>query len=126
MYKIIFRDGETYWGGNPENSNWGNIPNKPISELHYDYLGKKIYLKNYESYNHLIKHAFRIDNQKQFITEIIIMALEKNMVKRIIFDLINRKILVDNVPVNREYNNKPISGWKIGLYNLIPEFKISP
>jgi len=125
MYRIIFDDESIFEGGNPENSNWNNMPNKPIVGLYYNYLGKQINLKNYESYNHLIKYVFRMDNQQKVVAAVIIMGLEKyGRVKRFIFDLIKKQLIVDEVPLNQEYNNKPVSGWKIGITSKNPIYKI--
>jgi len=124
MYTIKFEDGELFLGGNPANSNWTHMPNKPIAELHYDLLGKKIKLSGYEAYNHLVKNAFMIATQQQIITAIIIMARQSNVVKRFIYDLIKNKLIIDEVPFGNEYNNKPTSGWKKGLNTLKSKFKI--
>ena len=125
MYKIFFADGTEFIGGEPDNSKWNEIPDKPIAELHYNFLGKQIILKGYESYNHIIKHAFLIDSQQQVIVAVIIMVLDVRMVKRFIFDLIKKELITDTTLYGREYNNKPVSGWKQGLLNYNPTYKIS-
>ena len=125
MYKIVFEDCTEFIGGEPDNSKWNEIPDKPIAELHYNFLGKEITLIGYEAYNHIIKHAFLIDSQQQAIVAVIIMVLEMGMVKRIIFDLIKKELIYDTVLYGREYNNKPTSGWKVGLKNAKSEFKIN-
>lgn len=125
MYKIIFNDNSTFVGGEPDNSKWNSMPNKPIKELHYDLLGKKIVLKNYEAYNHLIKSAFILSSQQQVIVAIIIMVKINTSVKKFIFDLIENKLFLDDVIFGMEYNNKPTSGWKVGLSNSKYEFKIN-
>ena len=125
MYNIVFEDGYIFDGGTPENSNWNCcMPNTPISELHYDYLNKKIILKGYEAYNHLVKYAYVISSQQQVITAIIIMAKKEGMVDRFIYDLIKNELIVDKLPYGQEYNNKPTSGWKVGVINEINNYKI--
>ena len=123
MYKVIFEDGTVFNGGEPENSRWNEIPNKPIAEIEY-WLGKHIHLKNYEAYNHLTKYAFRVDNQQQSVVAVIILDKILNIVQRFCFDLIKRELIIDEVPFGIEYNNKPASGWKTGLSNLKTEYKI--
>jgi len=125
MYKIIFEDKTEFMGGDPENSQWNDIPNKPITELQYSFGGKTIYLKNYEAYNHQLKLGFLpFNNQKTIILSIIIMVLEKGNVGRIIFDFPNKRIIKDIVPFGKEYNNRPASGWKAGLINKNPTCQI--
>jgi hypothetical protein len=121
MYTIIFKDRTEFHGGEPSESRWNEIPDKPIAELYYDLAGKKIYLKNYEAYNHLTKYAFHVDSQQQIVVAVIIMGLDNKKVKRFIFDFIQKKLIVDEVPINQEYNNKPASRWKAGLKNYLPE-----
>jgi hypothetical protein len=126
MYKIIFEDGTEFLGGEPDNSKWNEIPiAKNIAELHYDLCGKQIILKGYEAYNHIVKHAFLIDSQQQAIVAVIIIVLELGIVKRFIFDLIKNELITDNILYGQEYNNKPTSGWKVGLKNIKSEFKIN-
>ena len=121
MYKIIFDDKTEFIGGEPDNSKWNDMPNKPIVELQYTFGGKTIYLKNYEAYNHQIKLGFLpFNNQKTIILAIIIMVLEKGNVGRIIFDFPNKRIIKDIIPFGQEYNNKPASGWKRGIIEGTP------
>lgn len=124
MYKIIYQDGDIFNGGTADNSLWNQMPNKPIAELHYEYLGKSIVLKNYEAYNHLTKYMFVVSSQQQCVAAVIIMALKAGKIKRFIYDLRNNELLIDEVLSEKEYNNKPASGWKAGLHNLNVEFKI--
>lgn len=124
MYNVVLEDGYIFDGGEPGDSHWNSIPNKPITELHYDFLGKKIKLSGYEAYNHIVKYAYIISSQQQVITAIIIMAKELGIVKRFIYDLIKNELITDEVPYGQEYNNKPTSGWKVGLINLKSKFKI--
>lgn len=125
MYTIIFEDKTEFHGGEPSNSKWNEIPDKPIAELLYNFSGKKIYLKNYESYNHLTKYAFHVESKQQIIVAVIIMVKELGVVKRITFDLINQQLITDVVPYGNEYNNKPASGWKAGLIGLKQIYKIN-
>lgn len=125
MYKIIFVDGTEFNGGNPENSEWNKIPDKPIAELYYDYLGKQIHLQNYEAYNHLLKHAFNINTQQSVIVAVLLLVKEHDIVQRFIYDLIRNELIVDKVTYGQEYNNKPALGWKAGLDNLKTDYEIN-
>jgi hypothetical protein len=118
MYTIVFEDRTKFIGGEPNNSKWNDIPNKPIAKLQYSFGGKTIILEGYEAYNHIIKVGFlTLNPQKPIILAVIIMALEKNKVNRIIFDFTKQKIFEDIVDFGKEYNNKSVSGWKLGITN---------
>lgn len=120
----MYQDGTIFKGGTPEDSKWNEMPNKLIAELHYNYLGKQIYLKNYEAYNHQVKIGYLAFNPQQMIIAVIIMGLAQGIIKRFVFDLIKNKLFIDEVPLNQEYNNKPTSEWKSGISSKNPTYKI--
>jgi hypothetical protein len=124
MYSLEFVDGSIFVGGNPDNSKWGNIPNKLIKELQYDYLGKEITLTNFEAYNHLVKYTYMLATQEQVMTGVIIMVKEFDIVTRFCYDLIKNELIVDKIEYGKEYNNKPASGWRAGLMGEKTKFKI--
>lgn len=122
MYKIIFEDSTEFQGGIPINSKWNNMPDKPIQSIEYSLLNKKIILTNYEAYNHLVERAtiFLNNEQKEIIAKVILMAKKDNLVYLVIFDFIKNDVYLQNVEFEKEYYNKPTSGWKLGLANKKP------
>lgn len=120
MYKLTFIDGELFIGGNPENSLWNNIPNKSIKSLECWNDQFSFKLENYEAYNHIVEHTFNINTSTVKITRLIIMGKNKNIVFKIILNLIRPHFLMQNSNYGEEYNNKPTSGWKVGIKNGCP------
>jgi hypothetical protein len=124
-YIIQFCDGEIWKGGNIDNSHWNEMPNKNIAGITF-YLGdKKIELKNYSSYNLLIVHAFNLVSKQNTIIKVILMAEENKKVNKFEFDLIHNILHYSIGELNKEFNNKPTTGWKTGIISFSPTYKIS-
>lgn len=124
MYKILFVDGESWEGGKPENSKWNEMPNKPISELQYYICNKTIILKGYEAYNHLFHRPYFLLTKEVITTQVIIMGLYKNNVTRFIIDFKKNTFYRDEVSMGIEWKDSKVTGWKKGIDNLIPSYKI--
>jgi len=126
MYRIIFNDGDIWLGSEPEQSNWKQMPNKPIKKIEYTLFNKKAIFEGYESYNHLVERTcFIFNNNKEKINKVFLMARKKDSVYCFVFDLFAKEVYPSTYIFGKEYYGKPTSGWKEGLkdsstyYNLI-------
>lgn len=124
-YTIIFTDNSVFKGGDINNSLWNTMPNKPILKLIYKILDKTITLENYESYNHLVEHISFLQNNKKMITKVILMVKKGNDVMKLICDLTKNKIYPDVAVIGKEYQGKPVTGWKLGIKNKQPKTTIN-
>ena len=124
MYKIYFIDGTTFVDKNDiTNSKWDNIPNKLIKRIDYELYGIKLKLDNFESYNHLIKHANVIIGRKfNGVVEVIMLAKQGENIRRFVYNLINSEFKEEIVNIDFQ----PSSGWKEGIKGKIPTYKINP
>jgi len=119
MYKTFFEDNTEFIGGNPENSLWNKMPDKPIKKIEYSLLNHTAIFENYESYNHLAeKVEFILTNKKCRITKVLLMAKKNDIVYIFIFDLFLKKVYQDSYTFGKEYCGKSTTGWKKGLENL--------
>ena len=124
MYKIIFEDNTIFQGGNPENSLWNKIPNKPIKKIVYKYKGKTITLEGYSSYCHIVKRGSALIGNFSGILEVMLMARTKKESQIYIWDLKNFMFYTATTKIDKEYNGNKVSGWKLGLSILKPTFEI--
>lgn len=126
MYKIIFIDDTIFEGGrNLLNSQWNDIPDKPIKQLVYNLFGKTIFLENFESYNHLVERLNVIFGNFPYpIISVTLMGLTKGKIKKFVFDLIKKELKIIEVIEGREFKGMPSTGWKIGIPNQNPTYKI--
>lgn len=116
LYVLKSIDGKIFEGGNLQNSKWALIPNNfIISEIEYKFRGRKIFLKGYSAYNHIIVRAKAINSNYDSISEILLCAKKGEKVLRITFDLIKNKIKEDCIDFGKEYMNRPHMGWKRGI-----------
>lgn len=123
MYTITFTDGEIFIGGGPENSLWNSMPNKSIKSIRYTIPLHYIFqLTDYEAYNHIVEHTLDINNSRNMITKLIVMGKSQNKVTKVVFDFKFRKLFVQTSTFGEEYQNKPTSGWKVGLENGQPSY----
>lgn len=118
MYKIKFIDGTVYTGGSPENSLWNKMPNKPIKSLTYNIFGKTIIMENYECYNHVVFKFGGVFGKTTGVNKIMLMVKQKNEVLIVNIDCIKKKITYKTACFGKEFNGKPIGGWKKGLDGL--------
>jgi hypothetical protein len=115
MYKIIFIDRSEWMGGEPNNSLWNSMPNKPIKEIKYSLFNQSFILNNYDAYNHLAERTSTLDGQ-QSITKVFLMGKKGNRVDIIVFDLQKKQIYKQTKEFEKEYYGNPTSGWKQGIY----------
>jgi hypothetical protein len=119
LFSIIYADGTVFKGGTLLNSGWNEI-NKPIKELCYHFPTETLILSDYEKYNHIIVHRRKL--QMNWISHIIILAKKDNMLFRFIYVTKKNKLHADKTVYSENFNGRPISGWKIGMNNLMPQF----
>ena len=125
-YKIQFIDDTWFSGGDyRKDSKWNEIPDKKIKQLVYIVGRKKITLSGFKAYNHIIEKTRLILKGREMITKVMIMALYKDTVYRLIFDLNKRKFSQDLIKLGREYNEKPTTGWKKGTDNTKPKVVVT-
>lgn len=125
MYKVMFVDNTIFNGGNPENSLWNNMPNKPIKKIEYTLLGHTVTFEGYESYNHLKEKAqFLLQNNEIRLSKVILMAKKGNVVYSFIFDYFTKEILTTTSEFGKEYYGKETSGWKTGLQNTETTYSV--
>ncbi len=124
MYKIYFEDGTTFINKNDiTDSKWNNMPNKLIKQIDYELCGIKLKLENFESYNHLIKHANVILGRKfNGIVSVIMLAKQGNNIRRFIYNLINGEFTEEVVSIDFQSS----TGWKEGVKGRNPSYKINP
>ena len=123
MYKIAYEDGSSFIGGLPEASKWNDIEDKPIKKLEYSIGNRAIIMEDYDGYNHLVEYAL-LSTKGKFLTKIILMGSEGNNVTSIIFNLKKHSIERQNAKLGYEYNGKITTGWKLGILNKTPDFKL--
>lgn len=114
-YKVFFEDNSKFFGGNPRNSKWDLIPNKPIKKLVYYLKAKRIELSGYEKYNIMTERIAIINGRGQFITKLFIMGNKEKETHQFIVDFQKKKFYKNKTLVNCEYKGKPVSGWKKGI-----------
>lgn len=122
MYKIIFENGTVFIGGEPHDSKWNLISDQKIISFEYELFGKIIFIEGYEAYNHLVERINIFNSEK--IAKIIIMCKYGKVTHCITFDLENKKLFRDVKKFNEEYNNKSVSGWKVGKRTDNPIIKM--
>ena len=116
MYRITFKNEEVWMGGEPDNSNWNKMPNKPIKKIEYTLWGHTVIFEGYEAYNHLREntHFFLKENQAR-ISKVFLMAKKGNVVYSFVFDYFNKEIITTSAEFGKEYYGKDTKGWKEGL-----------
>jgi len=125
MYYLNFGKGIEFAGGEPNNSRWNEIPTKQITELNYNMFGKKITMRDFESYNHIVERAKMINKKfADTITAVYLMGKYKSQVYVIKFDLIQNTIKDYISEFGHEYNGGTTTGWKEGLSTKEPTIDI--
>lgn len=119
MYKVTFIDGSTFIGGNPDNSKWNLMPNKPIKKISYLFGNKLLVLENYEAYNHLVDKKLYLNNSGTMIYKIRLLGKKGNDIIIYNFDIEDRQFYVDVKPFSNKY-----TGWKKGIIGLKPTSKL--
>jgi len=126
MYKVYFLDGTIFIGGEINDSKWNMMPHaKPIVKLEYQLAKHKVLLKGYDGYNHIIERVVGLNFKgKERISKLILMVKKDRDVMSLIFDMIKNKVYHHLSTFGKEYNNKPVTGWKIGIKNGKPKSQI--
>jgi hypothetical protein len=124
MYIITFFDGKIFKGGDLQDTKWKEVPDYPILNIVMPVFGKIIRLENYEMYFFALNKVNLPFNRGCIFRKILLMGRTKNKSHIAIVDLIKKRINIEIVDADKEWNERPISGWKQGLPNLIPALKI--
>lgn len=115
LISIKFNNGEIWSGGSIGNSCWASMPNLSIQKLTYTIFNKQYIFNNYLKYNHLLEKVY-IFNQKELLTQCIIMGLKDNdLVEGYSFNLKTQQVIKFVRFFGQEYNGKPTYGWKEGI-----------
>lgn len=141
MYIVTFEDGTTFEGGEPVNSRWDDLPNKPIKSLlymvtpvinHQAQTPIKYSFTDFEEYNHCVERVRGVNNSIDRIDKVIVMGRVKARVYQVVFDLKEGNVYQLVTVWGEEYspqvrmldgefagwlNGKPLTGWKFGLLN---------
>jgi hypothetical protein len=125
MFEITFEDNSKFEGGQPNDSKWNLIPDKPIKNITYKLAGESIYLENYKSYNHIVERV-NVLGGKTYISKVILMAENNGEVLCFIFDYNKQMLLLKNRIFGQEYKEGSTSGWKKGILpNTPPKYQIN-
>lgn len=116
LYEIKFIDGTNFRGGNLKNTRWGEIPCKAIAEISYYFMGRQIRIRGFDAYVNVKFHGKSINvGSKDYVYAVALMAKKGHAVWRFIFDLQKQTFIRDVVPFGHENEDRPVTGWKIGL-----------
>jgi len=130
MYLVTFADGSIFEGGNPHDSKWNDIPDKPIKSIEYSLTPFMKYLfKDFESYSHVVERVRGVNKSLETITKVIIMGKVGNKVYQIMMDnkgSVFQLVVASGKEYSPEskmldgkfngwYNAKPVGGWKRGI-----------
>jgi hypothetical protein len=125
LYEITFEDDSKFEGGQPNDSKWNLIPDKPIKSITYKLAGESVYLENYKSYNHLVERP-TIIGIGSYISKVILMAENNGEVLCFIFNYNKQMLLLEKRIFGQEYEEDSTSGWKKGiLSNIPPKYQIN-
>lgn len=119
MLSIKFNDGELIQG-----KSWKDLPNKPIKRIKVHLGSKTLLLENYESYNFLIEKVYNILGGNQFVRSIYIIGRKNDKIEGIRANYLNKTIQRFTSTFGQEYNGKPSTGWKCGVTNQNPQYKV--
>jgi hypothetical protein len=87
--------------------------------------GKRITMRDFESYNHIVERAKMINKKSaDTITAVYLMGKYKSQVYVIKFDLIHNLISNKIEEFGHEYNGGATTGWKEGLSTKEPTIDI--
>lgn len=115
MYKITYLDGTTFIGGEPNDSKWDLMPNKPIIKLEYKLFKHQIIFENYDAYNHVVERFVMLRGGLAGICKVILMAKKGSRVLEITYNFRKGKVTQEICEFGKEYRGKPHSGWKPGI-----------
>ena len=119
MLTIKFTNGEIV-----QNVPWLSLPNEPIKRLKYIFNDKTIILEDYESYNHLVERVYNFIGGSTSIRAVYLLGRKREEVQGIKLNLMDGTITEYTAPYTQEYNGRPSTGWKLGVLDLTPQYKI--
>jgi len=119
MLTVKFVDGEIV-----QNVPWLSLPNEPIKKLKYVFNDKSIILEDYESYNHLVEKVYNLMMGNTFIRAVYLLGKRGEEVQGIKINLLDESVIEYTAPYTQEYNGRPSTGWKSGVLDLKPSYKI--
>jgi hypothetical protein len=125
MYKVYFIDGTEFQGGEPQDSKWNEIPDKPIQKLEYQLVKIPVILENFEAYNHIVEKVQFVNKAGNKITKLILMAKKRDKVYQLIYDFEKGKAFKAQTLWGKEYLNNPVTGWKKGVEGMASKISIS-
>ena len=109
-FKITFID-ESSFEGNPFNSEWKKMDDKPISKLEYILGNNYISMEGYNQYNHTLECT---GMGVKGISRILLMGRKEETTDIIIFDLKKNTLYKEEKEKYREYGNQILDGWMPG------------
>ena len=114
MYKVTFNDGSEVIGGEPENSKWDTLPQKPIKSILIELMGQKVLLSGFEAYTHVVEHVVGVNVALKKISRVLLMGLFKNRSYQVIYDFDKAKVEYLTTREGEELRGKRIGGWRVG------------
>ena len=127
LYKIQFEDGSSYEGGDSyKETKWNDMPkNKQIKQiaLHLPD-GNLFVLRGYKEYNHIIEATQDVYGSNKFTLRYqYLMGKTDNKIisyRITLFEEKNQRYHSGDITrreyeIDKEYNNKPTTGWKKGI-----------
>ena len=117
MYSVKFFDGSKFVGGGPDDSKWLKIPDKEILNINYTFGGRKLFVANYEEYNHQVEitMTFMGKLRGKRISKIAILGRQGPNVDVFTFDLMKGTLKLETREFGKEWNGGRTTGWKKGL-----------
>ena len=144
MYQVIFCDNTEYVGGEPNNSLWNEMPQKPIKSILYWLNEDSKYLfTDFEEYCHVVERSQVFNGSQkpqETVTKALIMGRVGKRVYQVIYNLKTGKTYQSCLPYGQEYSNqellsregefigwkngKPVGGWHQGIIGDFPGPKL--
>jgi hypothetical protein len=132
MYQVTFIDGTEFAGGEPDQSMWDMLPDKPIQALTYWIKDSdKYHFTDFEEYNHCVERVQGVNGGFQSISKVIVMGRVGKRVYEVLFDLTQGRVYQFVAPYGEEYGSKaitnkegyitgweagrPLTGWRFGI-----------
>jgi len=118
MYKVFFEDGSVFEDNNPLNSKWNEIPDKLIEKIEYTIGLQTLVLSGFAEYNHIVEKATLLQQGVTKPLAIYLMGRFMDKSYQVMYDIKEGKVFQGVVEYGKEYNDKPVTGWKRGLIGL--------
>jgi len=112
MYTVYFNDRvNKFYGGEPNNSKWLEIPNYPITKIEYKIKNRTIVAFGYEAYNHEVEHCSDLLSGNDWISAIILSLKHEDSVTRLRYNFRTNKVTSEIF----DWECFKLSGWKSGI-----------